>query len=331
MPERSELSPEVIEWVFLLLPGVILLDVAGPADALRIAASHGAPYRLRFVGPSAVAHSSIGLGLSGCEPLPDRLPDCARIVVPGVSARYNGFVENEAAQARVWLQSHGAGGRQLVTVCAGALLAAEAGLLAGRRCTTHHSLIEELVRREPLAKIEEDRIFVEDGPIATSAGITSGIDLALHLIAATASPQIAATTARELVVYLRRGGGDPQLSPWLEHRNHLHRAVHKVQDIVAREPQKMWSVTELADLAHVSARHLSRLFSAHAGIGLVEYRQKLQLAYAADLLQHGRHSIERVAELAGFASGRDFRRVWGKHRQDTPSLFRVGKGLAGAE
>ena len=116
------------------------------------------------------------------------------------------------------------------------------GLLSGRQCTTHHNLIETLRALAPDATVLDDRIFVEDGPLLTSAGITTGIDLALYLIEGHFGPELAAMVARRQVVFMRRSGRDPQLSPWLAYRNHLHPAVHRAQDAIAREPARRWSL-----------------------------------------------------------------------------------------
>jgi transcriptional regulator GlxA family with amidase domain len=212
---------------------------------------------------------------------------------------------------------------RVASICSGALLLAAAGLLDGRRCTTHHSLIDALQQAAPSAKVEENRLFVEDGPVLTSAGITTGIDLALYLIERHAGAELAARVARRLVVYQRRSGNEPQLSPWLAHRNHLHPAVHRAQDAIAQDPARSWSLAELADRAHVSGRHLTRLFAEHAGISVVTYQQGLRIARARELLADRQLSVERVAELTGFASARDFRRVWQRYESGAPSAGRA--------
>jgi transcriptional regulator GlxA family with amidase domain len=176
--------------------------------------------------------------------------------------------------------------------------------------------------------VQENRVFVEDGPLLTSAGITTGIDLALYLIERHAGAELAARVARRLVVYLRRSGHDEQLSPWLAHRNHLHPAVHRAQDAMAQEPERSWTLAELAERAHVSTRHLTRLFAEHAGVGVLAYQQQLRIARARELLAGGRLSVERVAELSGFSSARDFRRVWQRHEAGAPSEQRRRKVAA---
>lgn len=128
--------------------------------------------------------------------------------------------------------------------------------------------------------------------------------------------------ARHLVVYLRRGGDDPQISPWLEGRNHIHPAIHRAQDAIAADPARDWSVGALASLAHASPRHLSRLFNAHAGMSVTDYVNRMRLATAKDLLTGSRLAMESVAERSGFASARQFRRVWSRFHQGTPTRLR---------
>jgi transcriptional regulator GlxA family with amidase domain len=128
----------------------------------------------------------------------------------------------------------------------------------------------------------------------------------------------AAAIARYLVVYLRRSGTDPQLSPWLEGRNHIHPAVHRVQDAMAADPGKSWSLRRLARIAGASSRHLSRLFHEHAGVSISEYRNRLRVALARDLLIQTRLDMERVAERSGFGSTRQLRRAWRRQYPTSP-------------
>jgi transcriptional regulator GlxA family with amidase domain len=311
------------EVVFVLLPDVVLLDVAGPADAFRNAASRiPGSYRLRFVAPQPALAAAVGLNLSGLEPLPDRLAPGTILVLTGVSGA---LIDPEAPAMRCvieWLRGS-ARPALLLCVCAGSVIAAYAGLLAGRECTTHHSHIEELRRVEPRARVLDNRIFVEDGTVFTSAGVTAGLDLALHVIGEQHGPRIAADIARDLVVYLRRAGTDPALSPWVMHRNHLHPAVHRVQDAVARNPAARWSAAELSAIACTSSRNLSRLFAEHAGCSPLDYVQLIRFALARQMVMRSPLDLEHVAARAGFRSAQHLRRVWSRWEAQPPSAFRL--------
>lgn len=224
-----------------------------------------------------------------------------------------------------WLQSvFAASGQRLVCVCAGALSAARAGLLDGRQCTTHHALCEALQALAPKARVLENRLYVTDGPVSCSAGVTAGIDLMLHLLAELAGPRLACSVARDMVVYMRRSGADPQLSAWITGRNHLHPAVHRVQDAITAAPCEAWTVTRMAELACTSSRHLARLFHEHVGISPLDYLHTLRITVARELLMASSLDMETVAERAGFGSARHLRRIWSKYEVGTPSSGRVG-------
>jgi transcriptional regulator GlxA family with amidase domain len=305
----------------VLTPNVLMLDYAGPAEALRMARDMGAPIALHACGPQGDIPTSLNTGLTGLEALPSALPERSLVLVVGNSNEAVDYATDAARAVVHWLQTLPPGTR-LASICSGALLLAQAGCLDGRHCTTHHTLIADLQALAPRAQVVSDRIFVDDGEVLTSAGITTGIDLALYLIEQEAGAELAARVARRLVMYQRRGTHDPQVSPWLAHRNHMHPAVHRAQDAVAREPQRNWTLAELADVACVSPRHLTRLFAQHAGISVVVYQQQLRIARAKQLLaQHG-WPVERVAEACGFASARDLRRVWRKYEPGSPASAR---------
>lgn len=306
---------------FTLCPQFLLLDLAGVAEVFRCASELGGPrFALHFVGPRAKVQSSVGAPLS-IRPLPPRLPADAVVAVIGTRTQGKDLrAENELAG---WLRDQVRPQHWLVCICSGALLAARAGLLDGRECTTHHELCAALARERPQARVLENRIFVRDGNVFTSAGVTAGIDLALHVVGELAGPVLAAEVARTLVVYLRREGSDPQLSPWLAHRNHLHPQVHRVQEAVTREPQRGWTLQAMAQVAQVSTRQLTRLFRLHAGLSPAAYVAGIRSARALELLRATDLPIERVAEQSGFGSARQFRRTFQARVGFAPSDARV--------
>ena len=314
---------------FLVLPGTMLLDFAGTAETLRVAADYGAPFRIRYVGPADGPRTSIGLTLGGVEPLPERLPPGAVVIIPGVERSARDYRRPEARRASAWLAQAVGPTQLLCTVCSGAFLAAESGLLDGHACTTHHSLTARLAREHPRLTVLENRIFVRDRNVLTSAGVTAGVDLALHLVSELAGPLVAVEVARLLVLYFRRAGGDPQLSPWLLHRNHIDPRVHCAQDLVVRDPAHPWTVPELAHRSHTSPRHLDRLFQAHAAISPLAYLRKIRAATARELLREPGASVERVAEQVGFSSAEQLRRAFRRFERARPIDVRLGGGRDG--
>lgn len=304
--------------VFLVVtPGVLLLDYAGPAEALRMARDMGAPLTLHTCGPLPDVPTSLGTQLGGLAPLPTQMPPNSLVLITGNSNEREDYATPAAQQVVRWLQTAMRPDTRLASICSGALLLAMAGQLDGLRCSTHHTLLDDLQALAPTAQVQAERIFVDDGRVLTSAGITTGIDLALYIVEQLAGAALAAQVARRLVMYTRRGPNDPQLSPWLAHRNHIHPAVHRTQDAIAhslaQDPARRWSLTELAEVACVSPRHLSRLFMQHTGISVLDYQQQLRMARAQELMAHNPSlTQEQLAEACGFASARDFRRVWGR-------------------
>ncbi len=312
-----------VDVLFVVLPDTLLLDLAGPAEAFRLAnqqlARRGRPpaFRLRHAGPAPDALSSVGLQLSGLEPLPQHLDAPTWVVLLGRPGSATDVVRHQPPwlAARQWLArvvapalALPAAGHRLLTVCVGALLAADAGLLAGRQVTTHHELLDDLRAMAPAARVLANRVFVEDGPLASSAGITAGIDLALHLVARQLGEALASAVAQVMVVYHRRGSDQPQHSPLLAGRNHLHPAVHAVQNAVLDGPGEDWTLQRMAAVAHVTPRHLTRLFREHAGTTPREHVEQVRLALAEQARGAGLQTKQAVS-LAGFRTDRQWRRA----------------------
>ncbi len=340
-PLQQSIDQICIRVFVVVPPRLLLLDIAGPLEVLRQA--NRVQTRVRFdvvyVGPGDCISTSIGIELSGIQPLPPALPDLAWVVLGGdveevmvcggVESRGQPDIDATAETAIVdWLRTAIRPGHVLISICTGALLAARAGLLDGFACTTHHVSCNELARIAPRARVLDNRLFVQDGPRHSSAGITAGIDLMLHLICQTAGQACAAAVARFLVVYVRRNGSDPQFSPWLEGRNHVHPGVHRVQDFIAANLMASWTLNGLARIAGTGERHLSRLFHAHVGMSVLDYGNRLRADHAQMLLRETRLDMERVAEQAGFSSARQLHRTWRKLHETPPSAARTPARLS---
>lgn len=297
--------------VFVLLPGVVLLDVAGPAEAFRLAERLvPGTFRLRYTGVDRRVESAAGLILAALEPLPKRLPPGSLIVIAGVTGSDAFLAKPETQRVVEWLRGTSLESQRLMCVCAGSLVAGAAGVLDGRECTTHYSHIEHLRKLVPTARVLDNRIFVESDHISTSAGVTAGLDLALHHVAERLGHLVAAEVARDLVVYQRRAGADPALSAWVKHRNHIHPVVHRVQDAVIRRPDAEWTTEELARAGFTSPRNLTRLFAEHAACSPLDYVQSIRIAVARELVAHTELDLENVAHKAGFSSAQQLRRAW---------------------
>lgn len=304
--------------IAVVLPQVEILDLAGPLQALHEANRCGASYRVRVCGVVPRVLSEQGVWLSDLEPLPNPEPDDL-ILVPGVRLASMGA---EAARAAGWIRrAHDAGAR-VASVCTGAFVLADAGLLAGRQCTTHWSRVDDLARRVPTAEVLRNRLFVRDGRVTTSAGIASGIDMALWLVEESWGPLVAAAAARELVVYLRRDSAHGQQSVYLEYRTHLHAGVHRVQDWLVTHPSEPATLAELGRVAAMSPRNLTREFRRATGISVQEFRSKVRLELARSLLNDPALTVEAVARQCGFDSARQLRRLWHEAHGTSPSAVR---------
>jgi transcriptional regulator GlxA family with amidase domain len=211
--------------------------------------------------------------------------------------------------------------RRIAAVCTGAFVLAEAGLLDGRHATTHWMHARDLQRQFPKVKMEEDHIFIQDGPVWTSAGMTAGIDLGLALIENDLGPEMAKSVARKLVVYHRRGGGQSQFSTLLE----LAPQSDRVQTALAYARDnlhKPLTVPDLAEAAHLSPRQFSRAFHAETGQSPAKAIENLRVEAARNLMEQSRHPIDIVARQTGFSDRDHMRRAFLRAFGQPPQVLR---------
>jgi len=211
--------------------------------------------------------------------------------------------------------------RRIASICTGALVLAEAGLLDGRRATTHWLVARELQARFPKVRMEEDRIFIVDGPIWTSAGMTSGVDLALGMLEDDFGRGIARSVAQKLVVYHRRSGGQSQHSALLELDAKSDR-IQSALDYAKRNLQTPLSVEKLAEAAHLSPRQCSRAFRAETGQSPAQAVEQLRVEAARVMLEQSRHPVDIVAAEAGFADSERMRRAFLRNVGQPPQAIR---------
>jgi transcriptional regulator GlxA family with amidase domain len=293
--------------VFVLAPGVHLLDLAGPAQVFSSLTALGHDYSLQYVAERPDIVTAQGLPVRASVSWPE-MSAADLVVVPGWREPALGGTGRLTRQTLDRLFAHHAAGGTVVSVCAGADALGRAGLLAGRRCTTHHGLQDELARRYPEATVVRDVLYVVDGRVATSAGIASGIDLALHLVAARHGPGDAARVAREMVVYARRNGDEHQASAMLRHRSHVDETVHHVQDLIDTRFASRLPLAELALAAGCSQRTMTRQFGHATGLTPLRYQQLLRLERAQHLIGHGA-TVAAAARAVGFEDARMLRRL----------------------
>ncbi|HYZ57711.1 MAG TPA: GlxA family transcriptional regulator [Streptosporangiaceae bacterium] len=301
----------------LVFDGVKLLDVAGPSEVFSEANRFGADYELVLCSADGRdVTSSTGMRIAVDAAAADAGPLNTALVAGGDVFPAHA-VRPELARAAADL----AGSAQRVaSICTGAFVAAAARLLDGRRATTHWQHAETLARAHPAIEVEPDAIFVEDGGVFSSAGVTAGIDLALALVERDHGPGLARDVARSLVVFLQRPGGQSQFSPSLRAPLPHGAPLRRLCDTVAADPAGDYSLASLSSLANVSPRHLTRLFRDELGTTPAKYVELIRFDTARDLLDAG-SSVTDAAYRSGFGSSESLRRAFIQHLGISPRAY----------
>lgn len=301
----------------VVYPDFQILDATGPVAAFEIAGRlEPGAYSLDLLaaGGGEVASSS-GMRVLA-QPLGEA-PYDTLLVSGGAGTRRLA----ELTQTTDWLRRRARDVRRIASVCSGSYLLAEAGLLDGRRATTHWQRSDDFARRYPKVTVEADRIFVREGEIWTSAGITAGIDLALALIEDDLGAAVAKRTAQQLVVHQRRPGGQSQFSALLD-MGGVHGRFAGLMDWVRERLAEPLSVERLADRAAMSPRHFARAFTAETGITPAKAVERLRLEAARVRVEAGHEPIDRVAEAAGFRDPERMRRAFLRAFGQPPQALR---------
>jgi transcriptional regulator GlxA family with amidase domain len=327
MPTSPRIPPARRPVELLAFPGVNLLDLAGPLQVLAAADEQagGSAYDLRVVAAASPVPSSAGPGIEAHRLPRPGAPIDTLIVVGGRG------VHEAAADARLvrWVAARARRCRRVASVCSGAFLLGAAGLLDGRRAVTHWQEVEALARRFPRARVEGDPIFVRDGPVWSSAGVTAGIDLALALVAEDLGHAAAMAVARDLVVFLKRPGGQAQFSAALALQSRSGGGFEALHGWIADHPAADLSVAALAARAGMSERSFARHYRATTGETPARAVEALRVEAARRLLEAGRAPIKRIAAQAGFGSEETMRRSFLRRVGVTPQDYRERFGAAG--
>jgi transcriptional regulator GlxA family with amidase domain len=284
----------------ILFDGVQSLDVTGPLEVFTYAGG----YRITTAGLGGrPVRTSSGLRLTPDEALRDPTPDT--LVVPGGQG-----TREPHAEVVAWLRAHGHEPARIMSVCTGAFLLAEAGLLHDRRATTHWQFCDSLADRHPSVDVDPAPIFVRDGHIATSAGVTAGIDLALALVEEDRGRHVALAIARGLVMFLRRPGGQAQFSAQLAGQIAQRSPLREVQRFITEHPEADLSVPALAAHANLSPRQFTRAFAAEIGMPPGRYVDRVRLEAARRLLEDTADGIAEVARRSGYGTTEAMRRAF---------------------
>ncbi|MBU9765176.1 GlxA family transcriptional regulator [Mycobacterium sp. TNTM28] len=306
------------EIAIVVFDGMKLLDVAGPAEVFAEANRFGADYRLRI---ASVDGADVSTSIGTTFAVTDRIAGIGpvdTVLVSGGDSLVGRPIDPALVAAVREVSTHT---RRLASICTGSFILAEAGLLDGRRATTHWRHARLLARAYPTISVEPDAIFVRDREIHTSAGVSAGIDLALALVEADHGDDLVRNVARSLVVYLKRAGGQSQFSTLVESDAAPQSALRKVTEAIGADPTASHSVKSLAALASLSTRQLTRLFQAELGTTPAQYVEMVRIDVARAALDAGRQ-VGDTAALAGFGSAETLRRVFVKHLGVSPKAYR---------
>ncbi|MFE0629225.1 GlxA family transcriptional regulator [Streptomyces sp. NPDC058864] len=302
--------------VILVYDGVTLLDLAGPAEVFAEANRFGADYEVVLVSPTgADVTSSAGVRIAVAGAAQDSAPDTFLVV--GTDRYPRNAIDRVLVEAARTLA---ADADRTASICTGAFVLGAAGLLDGKRATTHWKVAHELAARCRTSSVVPDAIYVRDGATYTSAGVTAGIDLALALVEEDHGPELTRDVARSLVVYLQRSGGQSQFSAPLQGPPPRSPAIRRIADLVTADPSGDHSVGELAKHLNLSSRHLTRLFRDEMSTTPARYVEMIRFDMAKALLDQG-HTATQVASLAGFPSYESMRRVFAKRMAISPTAY----------
>ncbi|WOH20511.1 GlxA family transcriptional regulator [Paenarthrobacter sp. GOM3] len=304
---------------FLVFDGVKMLDVAGPAEVFAEANKLGARYSLTYLSPSGdPVSTSIGL------PLPvdsdsSQLTRMDTLVVPGGDDLPSKPIPTELVDA---VQSLHRRSQRLVAICTGAFILAKAGILDHRQATTHWEHARLLAAAYPDIRVRPDSLFVADGEVFTSAGVSAGIDLALALVERDHGASIARLIAQRLVLFMQRPGGQSQFSAPLSIETPKNEPLRKAVELIAARPNADYSLGSLARLMGLSTRQVARLFAAELNTSPAKFVEQMRLDHAKAMLADGR-SITKTATAAGFGSPETMRRIFNQRLRASPSEYRA--------
>jgi transcriptional regulator GlxA family with amidase domain len=308
--------------VALAWEGCQVLDVTGPAEVFSVAAAmtDGRAYKVRIAsldGGDVVSSSGVRIGVEA--PIGDVEESIDTLLVPG------GFTWPDAMheeQLTAGVTAAARRSRRVMAVCAGAFIAGAAGLLDGRRVTTHWQFVDDLEARFPAAEVERGPIFVGDGSVFTSAGGTASIDLALALVEADHGPQLAREVAQFLVVFMQRSGGQDQLSVRLGMEPDVRSPVRALLDGIAEDPAGDHRLAALSERSGFSARHLTRVFARETGTTPARYVERVRIEAARAMLERSDAPLEVIARRSGLNSAETLRRRFTRALGVTPHVYR---------
>jgi len=311
----------------LAYPDAQVLDVVGPlevfsrASRLLVEAGRKRPaYAVEILGMARGSFRvSSGVGLLADRRYDQAGPGIDTLLIAGGrgTSKYIGD-----RRLLAWIRKQAGSVRRLASICTGAFLLAEAGLLEGRRATTHWNSCDEFAQRYPGVQLDPDTLYVREGPISTSAGVTSGMDLALAMVEEDFGRELALATARQLVLYLCRPGGQSQFSAQLAVQLAEHEPLRDLQAWISEHPRQDLSVPALARRVSMSPRNFARVFTREVGMTPARFVASVRVETARRLLEETSQPLEQVCDASGFGDVESLRRVFQRHVGVAPGQYR---------
>ena len=299
------------KFTFLVLPQIHLMDLAGSDQAILESIDFGADFTIEYCQLEQQVISSAGLPIGNLKHFSEvQLDPGDFLLIPGANGNYlTSDPFKKQTELLEWIRAAYQKGVNVCSICAGAFVLAECGLLDNIPCTTHFKRTKQLQDLYPKAKVIENILFTQHNGIYTSAGIASGIDLTLHIIEELKGSYFAHLVARELVVYNRRNGQQKQESDMLGFRNHIHSGVHKVQDWIIENINQKTTLNDLAEIAHMSERNFTRIFKKETAITVNDYITIIRKEKIKEFLKNPDLTRSEIASYVGLQSERQLSRL----------------------
>lgn len=331
------MAKEIRHIAFLVIPQVTLLDVAGPCEVFTQVAEliksneiiAGLEYKMHYLSADKVRNvpTASGIIIHCTESIKSVDYDIDTLFIPGLP---NHIIGNYQLTQSVlnWIKKQSQKVRRICSICTGSFILAEAGVLAGKSATTHWEKCEIFARMFPDVKLEADPIFIKDDNVYTSAGISSGMDLALALVEEDLGREIALAVAKQMVLYLKRPGNQSQYSVVLTHQNTDHRPIQVICSWIRENLSNTITVENLAERISMSPRNFARVFVRETGNTPAKYIEKLRVESACRFLVDTRLSLKEIALNCGLGSQDNMRKIFIRHIQISPTDYRKNFGTA---
>lgn len=320
-----DMTPQRRRVAFLVVPGATLLDLTGPyevftqANACLARRTEGYDLATVSTGPGRMVQTASGLTVS-CDGNTGDFPgEIHTLFVTGVPNAVEPVISDAAIG---WIRAQAGRVKRLCSVCTGTFFLAQAGALEGRRATTHWEVCDKLARAYPGIRVDATPIFIKDGPVYTSAGISAGMDLALALVEEDFGHAVALEVARQMVLYLKRPGSQAQFSQALTHQQTDNRPVRRICEWIGEHLDDGLTVDALAVRAGMSPRHFARVFVRETGVTPARYVDRMRVETACRRLAETRLSLKQIAQECGWGNPDNMRRVFAKYLGTTPAEYR---------